>query len=45
MKGFREYLAGNHPMLNYDRVRSSLRGLDHLDVKLTEMPINNLQAD
>ncbi|KAL4497869.1 hypothetical protein ABPG72_000624 [Tetrahymena utriculariae] len=45
VKGFREYLAGNHPMLNYDRVRTSLRGLDHLDVKLTEMPINNQQAD
>lgn len=28
-------------MLSYDRVRINLRGHEHLDVKLTEIPINN----
>jgi len=34
----KEFLAGNYPMLSYDRVRVSLRGMKHLEVILTEMP-------
>ncbi|EGR27401.1 phosphatidylinositol- -diphosphate 3-kinase, putative [Ichthyophthirius multifiliis] len=45
IKGFREYLTGNHPMLSYDRVRINLRGHEHLDVKLTEIPINSQQSN
>ena len=27
ISGLREYLSGNYPMLSYDRVRATLRGL------------------
>ena len=36
--GLKEFLTGNHPMLSYDRVRVSLRGMKHLEVILTEVP-------
>jgi phosphatidylinositol-4,5-bisphosphate 3-kinase len=36
--GLKEFLTGNHPMLSYDRVRISLRGMKHLEVILTEVP-------
>lgn len=45
IKGFREYLTGNYPMLSYDRVRINLRGHEHLDVRLTEIPIKSRKAD
>lgn len=32
-------------MLSYDRVRINLRGHEHLDVRLTEMPIKSRKAD
>lgn len=36
--GFREYLSGNYPILSYDRVRSSLRGIQFLQLTLKEVP-------
>ncbi|CAD8121098.1 unnamed protein product [Paramecium sonneborni] len=38
ISGFREYLAGNYSILSYDRVRMSLRGIQYLQVNLTEVP-------
>lgn len=42
--GLKEYLTGNHPMLSYDRVRISLRGMKHLEVVLTEVPKHSEQT-
>lgn len=39
--GYREYLVGNCAMLNYDRIRKTLRGLKKLPVVLTEIPKND----
>ncbi|CAD8171964.1 unnamed protein product [Paramecium pentaurelia] len=38
ISGFREYLAGNYSILSYDRVRMNLRGIQYLQVNLTEVP-------
>lgn len=32
-------------MLSYDRVRINLRGHEHLDVRLTEIPIKSRKAE
>ena len=43
VSGKREYLTGNHPMLSYESVRSALREMECLAVKLTEIPIESVE--
>lgn len=39
IKGLKEYLIGNHPLLCYEKVRNSLRGHSHLNLSLNEIKI------
>ena len=38
ISGYHEYLIGDHPLFNFERVRSNLRGVKNLPVVLEEIP-------
>jgi phosphatidylinositol-4,5-bisphosphate 3-kinase len=45
VSGFKEFLTGTQPILQFDRVRICLRGMKYLEVILTEVPQRNEQSE